>query len=64
MLKYWTVLQHRLFRDSSNGIEEYTTTVTGFINKCIDDIAPKSDHTYIQQPEDMNYRPHLHCAKG
>jgi alpha-acetolactate decarboxylase len=29
-----------MFRDSSNGIEEYTTSVTGFINKCIDDIVP------------------------
>jgi hypothetical protein len=29
-----------MFWDSSGGIEEYTTTVTGFINKCIDDIVP------------------------
>jgi hypothetical protein len=29
-----------MFRDSSNGIEEYTTSVTGFINKCIDDVVP------------------------
>jgi hypothetical protein len=29
-----------MFQDSSIGIEEYTTSVTGFINKCIDDIAP------------------------
>ena len=29
-----------MFRDSSNGIEEYTTSVTGFINKCIDDVIP------------------------
>ena len=26
--------------DSSNGIEEYTTTVIGFINKCIANIIP------------------------
>jgi hypothetical protein len=26
--------------DSSNGIEEYTTSVTGFINKCIKDVVP------------------------
>ena len=26
--------------DSSNGIEEYITSVIGFINKCIDDIVP------------------------
>jgi hypothetical protein len=29
-----------MFRDSSNGIEEYTTSVIGFINKCIDDVVP------------------------
>jgi hypothetical protein len=29
-----------MFRDSSNGIEEYTTSVIGFINKCIDDVPP------------------------
>ena len=29
-----------MFRDSSNGIEECTTSVTGFINKCIDDAVP------------------------
>jgi hypothetical protein len=27
-------------RDSSNSIEEYTTSVIGFINKCIDDVVP------------------------
>ena len=27
-----------MFRDSSNGIEKYTTSVIGYINKCIDDI--------------------------
>ena len=29
-----------MFWDSSDGIEEYTTSVTGFINKCIDDVLP------------------------
>jgi hypothetical protein len=29
-----------MFRDSSHDIEEYTTSVTGFINKCIEDIIP------------------------
>ena len=29
-----------VFGDSSDGIEEYTISVTGFINKCIDDIVP------------------------
>ena len=28
-----------MYRDSSDGIEEYTTSVTGFINKCIEDIV-------------------------
>ena len=28
-----------MFWDSSNGIE-YTTSVTGFFNKCIDDVVP------------------------
>ena len=28
-----------MFRDSSDGIEEYTTSVTGFINKYIDDVV-------------------------
>ena len=41
-LSYRTVLlsQTGMFRDSSDGIEEYTTSVTGFINKCIDDVVP------------------------
>ena len=29
-----------MFRDSSDGIEMYTTSVTGFINKCIEDVVP------------------------
>ena len=29
-----------MFRDSSNGIEEYTTSVTGFINKSIENVVP------------------------
>ena len=29
-----------MFRDSSNGIEEFTTSVTGFIYECIDDVIP------------------------
>jgi hypothetical protein len=27
-----------IFRDSSYNIEEFTTSVTGFINKCIDNV--------------------------
>ena len=29
-----------MFRDSPNGIEEYITSVTGFINKCIENVVP------------------------
>ena len=39
-----------MFGDSSNGIEEYTTSVIGFINKCIDDVVPTvTVHTYPNQ---------------
>ena len=40
MLRYRTVLLAHVFRDSSNGIEEYITSVASFINKCIDDDVP------------------------
>jgi hypothetical protein len=36
----FTSTDWNMFRDSSNGIEECTTSVTGIINKCIDDIIP------------------------
>ena len=29
-----------MFQDSSNSTEENTTSATGFINKCIDDVVP------------------------
>jgi hypothetical protein len=29
-----------MFRDSSNGIEEYTTSVNGVIDKCIANVFP------------------------
>ena len=29
-----------MFRDSSTGIEEFTTSVIGFINKYIEDVVP------------------------
>ena len=39
-----------IFQDSSDGIEEYTTSVIGFINKCIDDVIPTvSVRTYPNQ---------------
>ena len=28
-----------MFQDSSYGFEEYTKSVTGFINKCLDDVV-------------------------
>jgi hypothetical protein len=43
MLHYRTVLlaQTRICSwDSSNDIEEYTTSVIGVINKCTDDVVP------------------------
>ena len=43
MLHYRTVFSStdwNMFQDSSNGIEEYITSVTGVINKYIDDIVP------------------------
>jgi hypothetical protein len=39
-----------MFRDSFDDIEEYATSVTDFINKCIDDIVPTvTVHTYSNQ---------------
>ena len=39
-----------MLRDSSDGIEEYTTSVIGIINKCIDDVIPTvTIHTYPNQ---------------
>ena len=41
-----------MFLDSSNGIEEYTTSVNGFINKCIDNIIPTvTVRTYPNQKQ-------------
>ena len=39
-----------MFRDSSDGIEEYTTSVIGFINKCINGVVPTvTVHSYPNQ---------------
>ena len=39
-----------MFRDSSNGIEEYTISVISFINKCINVVVPTVTlHTYSNQ---------------
>ena len=40
MLSCRTRTEWNMFRDSFVGIEEYITSVTGFINKCIDDVVP------------------------
>jgi ribosomal protein S12 methylthiotransferase accessory factor YcaO len=48
---YFASTDWNVFRDSSSdGIEEYTTSVTSFINKCIDDVVPTvTVHTYPNQ---------------
>ena len=39
-----------MFRDSSDGIEEYTISVTSFINTLINDVVPTVIvHTYPNQ---------------
>jgi hypothetical protein len=39
-----------MFWDSTDGIEEYTTSVPGVINKCIDDVViTVIDRTYLNQ---------------
>ena len=43
-----------MLRDSSDGIEEYTTSVIGFNNKCIDDVVPiVTVRTYQNQKPKM-----------
>ena len=36
----FAITDWNMFQDSSDDIEEYTTSVTGFINKCIEDGVP------------------------
>jgi hypothetical protein len=36
----FAITDWNIFWDSSGGIEEFTISVTGFINKCIDDVDP------------------------
>ena len=53
ILSYRTVLLSQTgicSRDSYDGIEEYTTSVTGFINKCINDIVPTVSVQYVHNP--------------
>ena len=41
VLSYRTVLlAWNMFRDSFDGIKKYTSSVTGFIKKCIDHVIP------------------------
>ena len=44
-IKKWSddcfaITDWNMFRDSSDGIEEYITSVTDFISKCIEDVPP------------------------
>jgi hypothetical protein len=36
----FAITDWNMFQNSSDAIEEYTTSVTGFINKCIEDVIP------------------------
>ena len=46
----FAIIDWNMFRDSSDGIEEYTSSVTGFINKCIVDVVPPENvRTYPNQ---------------
>ena len=46
----FAITDWNMFRDSSDGIEEYTTSITGFINKCIKDIVPTVTLLYVHTP--------------
>ena len=54
---YFASTDWNMFRYSSNGIEEYNTSVIGFINKCIVDVVPTAT---VPHPETMDYRQHPH----
>ena len=57
----FAITDWNMFQDSPEGIEEYTTSVNGFINKCIDEFVPTATvRTYIRQPEAMDFRQHPH----
>ena len=40
LLDCFASIDWNMFQNSSDGIQEYTTSVIGFINKCIDDFVP------------------------
>jgi hypothetical protein len=49
-----------MFRDSSNDIEEYTTSVIGCNSKCInDDIPTVTVHTYLNQKQWITGKIHI-----
>lgn len=44
-----------MFREASNGgIDEYTETVTGFIQKCVEDVLTKTIQVYPNQKPWIN----------
>jgi hypothetical protein len=46
----FAITDWNMFRDSSDGIEEYATSVTGFIYKCIEDVVPTvTEHIFPKQ---------------
>ena len=58
----FAITDWNMFRDSSDGIKEYNTSVTGFINKCIRDAIPTV--TVRTYPNQKPWRQHSHRAKG
>jgi hypothetical protein len=58
----FAITDWNMFRDSSDDIEEYTTSVTGFINKCIEDVFPTVTTYPNQKPWITgNIRTELKC---
>jgi hypothetical protein len=49
-----------MFQDSSDGIEGYAISVTGFINKSIDDVVPTVTVRTYPQLEAIDYRQNPH----
>ena len=45
----FSITDWNMFWDSSDGIEEYTTSVTGFTNKCIEDVPTVTVRIYPNQ---------------
>ena len=51
----------KMFWDSSDGIEDFTTSVTGFINKCIDDFGSDARKMWQASQTIMDYKGKLSC---